>query len=43
MEDLRCGIVIPSGHVYHIEEQNAAAGVVDFKNDVYAVDQLQDW
>ena len=39
MENLRCAIVIPSVHSYQIEEGNATAGVVEFKNDAHAVDQ----
>ena len=39
MENLKCAIVIPSLHSYQIEEGNASAGVMEFKNEVHAVDQ----
>ena len=38
-EDLKCVIVVPTGQSYYNEEGDAAAGVVEFKNDAYAVDQ----
>ena len=39
MEELKCGIIIPSGEAYNEEEGNAAAGVVEFKTDHYGVNQ----
>ena len=39
MEELKFGIIIMSGQVYSEEEGNAAAGVVEFRNDHYGVDQ----
>ena len=36
---MKCGIIIPSGEAYNEEEGNAAAGVVEFKNDHYGVNQ----
>ena len=38
-ENLKCVIVVPTGQSYYNEERDAAAGVVEFKNDAYAVDQ----
>ena len=38
-EDLKCVIVVPTGQSYYSEDGNAAAGVVEFKNDMYSVDQ----
>ena len=39
MENLKCAIIILSVHSYQIEEGNASAGIVEFKNEAHAVDQ----
>ena len=35
MKELKCSIIITSGQAYSEVEGNAAAGVVEFKNDYY--------
>ena len=43
MEKIRCGVVVSvssgDGESYNVKEGNAAAGVVEFKNNSYAIDE----